>query len=52
VLGAIAPDAAIFVCYGWAKWVQKLPESVIWPEAYYSQPWQDIYLAYLRPMGS
>jgi hypothetical protein len=43
LLGAIAPDAAIFVFYGWAKWVQKLPESVIWREAYYSQPWQDIF---------
>ena len=43
LLGAIAPDAAIFIFYGWAKWVQKLPESVIWREAYYSQPWQDLF---------
>ena len=43
LLGAMAPDAAIFVFYGWAKWVQQLPESVIWREAYYSQPWQDIF---------
>ena len=43
LLGAMAPDAAIFVFYGWAKWVQKLPDSVIWREAYYSHPWQDIF---------
>jgi len=43
LLGAMAPDAALFVFYGWAKWVQQLPESVIWREAYYSQPWQDIF---------
>jgi hypothetical protein len=43
ILGAIAPDAAIFVFYAWAKWGQKLPESEIWSKAYYSQPWQDIF---------
>jgi hypothetical protein len=43
LLGAMAPDAALFVFYAWAKGVQQLPDSVIWREAYYSQPWQDIF---------
>lgn len=43
LLGALVPDAAIFVFYGWAKWGANLPESVIWSAAYYSQPWQDIF---------
>jgi hypothetical protein len=43
LLGALIPDAALFVFYGWARWVQQLPERVIWAEAYYSQPWQDIF---------
>jgi hypothetical protein len=43
MLGSFAPDAAIFVFYGWAKWWEQLPEAVIWREAYYSQPWQDIF---------
>lgn len=43
LLGALTPDAALFVFYGWAKGVQQLPESTIWSEAYYSQPWQGIF---------
>ncbi|MBE9135750.1 hypothetical protein IQ254_00770 [Nodosilinea sp. LEGE 07088] len=42
LLGALIPDAAMFVFYGWARW-QRLPERVIWNEAYYSQPWQAIF---------
>lgn len=43
LLGAFAPDAALFGFYAWAKLVQRLPEAVIWTEAYYRQPWQDIF---------
>jgi hypothetical protein len=42
LIGALIPDAALFVFYGWARW-QRLPERVIWSEAYYSQPWQAIF---------
>ncbi|MEO1069565.1 MAG: hypothetical protein AAFW95_10665, partial [Cyanobacteria bacterium J06638_6] len=42
LIGALIPDAALFVFYGWARW-QRLPERVIWNEAYYSQPWQAIF---------
>ncbi|MGF1570750.1 MAG: hypothetical protein ACFCVD_22195 [Nodosilinea sp.] len=43
LLGALAPDVALFVFYGWARWGQHLPAATIWGEAYYSQPWQDIF---------
>jgi len=43
LLGAFAPDAALFGFYGWAKLVQRLPEAVIWTEAYYRQAWQHIF---------
>lgn len=42
LIGALVPDAALFVFYGWAK-AQGLPEQTIWSEAYYSQPWQAIF---------
>ncbi|MBD1916285.1 MULTISPECIES: hypothetical protein [Cyanophyceae] len=42
LIGALIPDAAMFVFYGWARW-QGLPEQTIWGEAYYSQPWQAIF---------
>ena len=42
LLGALIPDAAMFVFYGWAQW-QRMPEQTIWNEAYYSQPWQTIF---------
>lgn len=40
VLSGIVPDLPIFLFYGWAKLIQKLPESTIWSEAYYGQGWQ------------
>lgn len=40
--GALIPDAALFVFYGWARG-QRLPAQTIWGDAYYSQPWQDIF---------
>lgn len=42
LIGALIPDAALFVFYGWAR-QQGLPEPTIWGEAYYSQPWQTIF---------
>ncbi len=42
LIGALIPDAAMFVFYGWARW-QGLPEQIIWSDAYYSQPWPEIF---------
>lgn len=42
LIGALIPDAALFVFYGWARW-QAIPERIILSEAYYSQPWQAIF---------
>ncbi|MFQ4139971.1 hypothetical protein PGN35_027020 [Nodosilinea sp. PGN35] len=42
LVGALIPDAALFVFYGWARG-QRLPSQTIWGDAYYSQPWQDIF---------
>jgi hypothetical protein len=42
-LGAMIPDAAMFVFYGWAKWVMVMPERQIWGTAYYQPFWQDIF---------
>ncbi len=40
-IGAVLPDASIFIMWGIAK-VQSVPESVIWQEWYYSQFWQQL----------
>lgn len=42
LLGALLPDAAIFIFYGWARW-QQMPAQTIWGDAYYSEPWQTIF---------
>ncbi|HSM82766.1 MAG TPA: hypothetical protein VLS96_13835 [Nodosilinea sp.] len=42
LIGALIPDAALFVFYGWARG-QGLPEATIWSETYYSEPWQSIF---------
>lgn len=34
-VGAILPDLPIFLFYGWAKFIQKLPERQIWSERYW-----------------
>ena len=42
LVGAILPDVPIFILYGWAKLIQRLPESVIWTETYYQPFWQNL----------
>ena len=42
VFGGILPDIPIFLFYGWAKLIAKLPEGKIWSEAYYHPVVQDI----------
>lgn len=39
-LGAVMPDAPIFIFYFVAKWILKMPEKQIWSEAYFSAPVQ------------
>jgi hypothetical protein len=53
LLGAVLPDLPIFVFYGWAKLIQRLPESVIWTQAYYRPFWQTwIALLHSIPLAS
>jgi hypothetical protein len=42
LMGAVLPDLPIFVLYGWAKLIQRLPESAIWTETYYQPFWQNL----------
>jgi hypothetical protein len=42
VFGGILPDIPIFIFYGWAKFIAKMPDSKIWSEAYYDPIVQDI----------
>jgi hypothetical protein len=42
LLGSWAPDAALFVFYGWAK-LTGIPEAQIWQELYYDPLWQDFF---------
>jgi hypothetical protein len=41
-IGSIFPDIPIFVFYGWAKLIARLPEKQIWSETYYEPFWQNI----------
>lgn len=41
-IGAILPDLPIFLFYFVTKYIYKLPESKIWPEAYYAPLNQNI----------
>lgn len=42
VLGGILPDIPIFIFYGWAKFIAKIPESKIWSDAYQAPSIQKI----------
>lgn len=42
LIGSWLPDAAMFIFYGWAKWVG-IPDSIIWSETYYLPFWQNIF---------
>jgi hypothetical protein len=44
VFGGILPDVPIFIFYGWAKLIAKIPEGKIWSEAYYYPIIQDMLL--------
>ncbi len=43
LVGALIPDAAMFVFYGWAKLIARLPEAQIWSEAFFSPQWQNVF---------
>ncbi|HAG83071.1 MAG TPA: hypothetical protein DCL61_18390, partial [Cyanobacteria bacterium UBA12227] len=40
-IGAILPDAPIFILYFWAKFVLRQPERQIWLETYEQPFWQN-----------
>ncbi len=46
VVGAIIPDLAIFIFYGWAKLIADLPETQIWNVTYYEPFWQNIFVVW------
>ena len=43
VLGALIPDVAMFVFYGWAKLIADMQEDQIWDVAYYEPFWQNMF---------
>jgi hypothetical protein len=45
-LGAVLPDAPIFVLYLWAKLIRRQPERQIWRETYELPFWQNIVAAF------
>lgn len=38
-VGALLPDAGIFVLFGWSK-VAGIPERQVWDELYWQEPWR------------
>lgn len=43
VLGALIPDLAMFVFYGWAKLIAGMTDTQIWDVAYYEAFWQNTF---------
>ncbi|MGJ3254392.1 MAG: hypothetical protein ACFE0J_25155 [Elainellaceae cyanobacterium] len=43
VLGALIPDLAMFVFYGWARLIAGMSETQIWDVAYYESFWQNTF---------
>ncbi|MEM9550955.1 MAG: cobalamin biosynthesis protein CobQ [Pseudomonadota bacterium] len=43
VLGALAPDASLYLMAGWALWVQNIPPQVVFDELYFSPGWQTVF---------
>lgn len=43
IIGSLLPDVALFWFYFWTKFIEKLPESKIWSETYFTPFWQDIF---------
>lgn len=39
VTGALVPDAAIYVLFGWSKFAA-IPERIVWDQLYWQEPWQ------------
>lgn len=46
VIGGILPDLPIFLFYGWAKLIAKMPERLIWSQGYYSPFMQAIVASF------
>ncbi|MCV6585225.1 MAG: cobalamin biosynthesis protein CobQ [Marinibacterium sp.] len=43
VLGALAPDASLYLLAGWALWIRQIPAQVVFDELYFSPGWQQIF---------
>ena len=43
IIGSLLPDLPMFWFYFWVKFVEKLPSSQIWKEAYFEPFWQNIF---------
>lgn len=43
VLGALWPDASLYVLAGWALFVQQIPPETVFGELYFSESWQAIF---------
>ncbi len=43
VLGALAPDAALFVMFAWMRWVVGVSEETLWDEVYWRDGWQSLF---------
>ncbi len=39
IVGSLIPDAAIYVLFVWSK-VMSIPETQVWRELYWQEPWQ------------
>lgn len=43
LVGALAPDLALFVMFGWMRWVVGVSEDTLWREIYWLEPWQTVF---------
>ncbi len=42
LVGSLLPDAAIFLLFGWARWVKGASEEELWSRIYWTEPWQGL----------
>ncbi len=43
LLGALAPDASLYLMAGWTLYVQQIPPDVVFGELYFSSAWQTVF---------
>lgn len=42
IVGALIPDAAIFVMFAWTRLIQGASEREVWSTLYWQEPWQSL----------